>query len=177
MSTDEEVCFIKELPGHLLEDAAATAIKINPANHPDNKSLRVPTDTTDFLLKPLALRTDKRWNEKGTVLTVGFMDNPGANLAYRILIHMNAWGLRCNVYFVHIDDASKAKVRIKRTKGDGYWSYLGTDICLIASDKPTMNLAGFTTNTSESEFYRVVRHETGHTLGFPHEHLRKEVVD
>ena len=29
---------------------------------------------------------------------------------------------------------------------------------------------------SESEFHRVVRHETGHTLGFPHEHMRRELV-
>jgi hypothetical protein len=40
-----------------------------------------------------------------------------------------------------------------------------------------MNLEGFTMNTPDSEFYRVVRHETGHTLGCPHEHLRKEIVD
>lgn len=32
-------------------------------------------------------------------------------------------------------------------------------------------------NTPDSEFIRVVRHETGHTLGFPHEHMRKELVD
>jgi hypothetical protein len=31
--------------------------------------------------------------------------------------------------------------------------------------------------TRESEFTRVVRHEAGHTLGFPHEHLRKALVD
>jgi hypothetical protein len=30
--------------------------------------------------------------------------------------------------------------------------------------------------TPESEYKRVVRHETGHTLGFPHEHMRKELV-
>jgi hypothetical protein len=40
-----------------------------------------------------------------------------------------------------------------------------------------MNLQGFTMNTLESEFRRVVRHETGHTLGFPHEHLRRQIVD
>jgi hypothetical protein len=28
----------------------------------------------------------------------------------------------------------------------------------------------------ESEFHRVVRHETGHTLGFPHEHMRRALV-
>ena len=31
--------------------------------------------------------------------------------------------------------------------------------------------------TPESEYHRVVRHETGHTLGFPHEHMRKELVE
>ena len=31
--------------------------------------------------------------------------------------------------------------------------------------------------TADPEFYRVIRHETGHTLGFPHEHLRAEIVN
>jgi hypothetical protein len=31
--------------------------------------------------------------------------------------------------------------------------------------------------TPESEFHRVVRHETGHTLGCPHEHMRAELVN
>jgi hypothetical protein len=39
-----------------------------------------------------------------------------------------------------------------------------------------MNLEGFTMKTPDSEFHRVVRHETGHTLGFPHEHMRAELV-
>ena len=39
-----------------------------------------------------------------------------------------------------------------------------------------MNLQQFTMNTPESEYQRVVRHETGHTLGFPHEHMRKALV-
>lgn len=39
-----------------------------------------------------------------------------------------------------------------------------------------MNLDSFTMSTSESEYKRVVRHETGHTLGFPHEHMRKQLV-
>ena len=40
-----------------------------------------------------------------------------------------------------------------------------------------MNLDSFTMNTPESEFIRVVRHETGHTLGFPHEHLRAQIIN
>lgn len=31
--------------------------------------------------------------------------------------------------------------------------------------------------TADSEFHRVVRHETGHTMGFPHEHMRRELVN
>src|SRR5262249_803868 len=66
-------------------------------------------------------------------------------------------------------------VRISRGPG-GYWSYLGTDIKHIPRNRQTMNLEGFTMNTRESEYKRVVRHETGHTLGFPHEHMRKDLV-
>jgi len=54
---------------------------------------------------------------------------------------------------------------------------LGTDVLLISAGKPTMNLDSFTMNTPESEFHRVVRHETGHTMGFPHEHMRRELVE
>ena len=58
----------------------------------------------------------------------------------------------------------------------GYWSYLGTDILLIPRSRATMNLQSFTMSTSESEYKRVVRHEAGHTLAFPHEHMRKQLV-
>ena len=67
------------------------------------------------------------------------------------------------------------EVRISLT-GNGFWSYLGTDIMLVPKSNPTMNLQGFSIFTADSEYRRVVRHETGHTLGFPHEHLRKEIV-
>src|SRR5262249_6132597 len=58
----------------------------------------------------------------------------------------------------------------------GYWSYLGTDILHIPKNEQTMNLEAFSMQTPESEYHRVVRHETGHTLGFPHEHMRKVLV-
>jgi hypothetical protein len=88
---------------------------------------------------------------------------------------MNAWSSRINASFVEVN--SNAQVRIARTEGDGYWSYLGTDILSIPAGQPTMNLDSFTMQTPESEFHRVVRHETGHTLGCPHEHMRKELVE
>src|SRR5262249_40573964 len=68
------------------------------------------------------------------------------------------------------------QVRIATTPGLGYWSYLGTDILSIAAGEPTMNLDSFSAATPDSEYARVVRHETGHTMGFPHEHMRRELV-
>jgi hypothetical protein len=105
------------------------------------------------------------------------MDNPVAELRRKILNHMNAWGRYCNVQFVASN--INPEVRISRSTpspDDGYWSYLGTEIMDVEKDEPTMNLEDFTLNTPESEFYRVVRHEAGHTLGFPHEHSRIEIV-
>ena len=72
-------------------------------------------------------------------------------------------------------DPRCGKVRISRNQA-GYWSYLGTDILHIPHNRPTLNLQGFTMNTDEGEYRRVVRHEAGHTLGFMHEHMRKELV-
>jgi hypothetical protein len=86
---------------------------------------------------------------------------------------MNAWASYCNAHFTLT--TVNPQVRISLT-GSGYWSYLGTDILSIAAGQPTMNLQGFSMTTAESEYHRVVRHETGHTLGFPHEHTRSEIV-
>jgi hypothetical protein len=89
---------------------------------------------------------------------------------------MNAWAKTANVQFV--ETKTDPQVRIAREGGadGGYWSYVGTDILHIAKKKQTMNLEGFTMQMPESEFHRVVRHETGHTLGFPHEHMRRALV-
>jgi hypothetical protein len=168
------VCTPKMLHPHLRVPAAKTAIKINPANRPriEMLSMAAPgvTPTPDYL----AVVTTKYWGAAGVRLTVGFLDNPSAELRSRILLHMNAWTKTANVQFV--ESNTDPQVRITRTPGQGYYSYLGTDIIHIPSDQNTMNLEGFTMTTHESEFHRVVRHETGHTLGFPHEHMRAELV-
>jgi hypothetical protein len=90
---------------------------------------------------------------------------------------MNAWSATANVKFV--ETQGTAQVRIAREGGEkgGYWSYLGTDILHIPKGEQTMNLQEFSMSTAESEYHRVVRHETGHTLGFPHEHMRKALVE
>jgi hypothetical protein len=168
-------CTIKRLPQNEWVQAANKAIEVNPANAPCVQALREAAP--DVVIQPqrLALLTGKYWGAKGVRLTVGFLDNPAADLRARILTHMNAWGSWSNVQFS--ETTVNPQVRIARTAGDGYWSYLGTDVLQIPASQPTMNLASFTMNTSDSEFYRVVRHETGHTLGFPHEHMRKEIID
>jgi hypothetical protein len=117
------------------------------------------------------------WGKRGARLTTGFMDNPPRDLRREILRHLNMWGTRANVRFV--ESSVDPTVRIDRRTGPkwgGYWSYVGTDVLGVDEDEPTMNLEGFTMRTSPSEFRRVVCHEAGHTLGFPHEHMRKELV-
>jgi hypothetical protein len=171
------VCLPKRLPKEQMVHAARTAIEINPLNSaPLERLTRV---MRDFRPTPerIAVVVTKYWGVGGVSLTVGFLDNPPANLRKRIIQHMNAWSKTANVKFV--ETKSHAQVRIARVGGEegGFWSYLGTDILHIARKDQTMNLEGFTMNTPESEFHRVVRHETGHTLGFPHEHMRRALVE
>lgn len=166
-------CSIKTLPEALWEKAAARATEIYPGNAPAVQQYR---QLTGHVLPPahIAAMTTKYWKAGKVKLTVGFLDSPPQDLQRRILSHMNAWSDYANVSFVI--SKTSPQVRIARVAGDGYWSYLGTDILSIKASAPTMNLDGFTMNTADSEFHRVVRHETGHTLGFPHEHMRPEIV-
>ena len=168
------VCQPKQLPRRLWEGAAATATAINPVNHPPiDRLTRVmpgfrPTRTR------IAVLTTKYWHTNGVHLTVGFVDDPPRDLRRKILTHMNAWSTSSNVSFA--ETRTDPQVRIARTANDGHWSYLGTDVLSIPADEPTMNLDSFTMDTPDSEFHRVVRHETGHTMGFPHEHMRRALV-
>jgi len=179
---EEAVCTPVSVPEELRLAAAARAVAVNPANAPRaDRIVRIveqllgPYQRPDYVLPPdhLALLTQKRWPAAGARLTVGFLEPTGAELRERILLQMNAWSQFCNVRFQWTQ--TDPQVRISRGPG-GYWSYLGTDVLAIPAGRPTMNLEGFTTQTPESEFVRVVRHETGHTLGFPHEHMRRELV-
>ena len=125
----------------------------------------------------IAVVKSNYWGKGGARLTTSFMDSPSKELRREILRHLNMWSSRANVQFV--ESTTDPMVRIDRRTGPdwgGYWSYVGTDILGIKPDEPTMNLEGFTMSTSASEFRRVVCHEAGHTLGFPHEHMRKELV-
>lgn len=175
-------CVLKQLPADLHVAAARAAIEINPANRPPAAALSTLV-LSAFVAGPgvgpmarIAVLTGKYWGTKGVDLGVAFLDGGSADLRARILSHMNAWGQWANVRFREASSAM-AEVRITRTRGEGYYSYLGTDVLQIPKSEPTMNLEAFSTSTPESEYRRVVRHETGHTLGAPHEHSRAEIVN
>jgi hypothetical protein len=176
MAMERMTCVPKSLPRSKWIAAAEHASQINPTNRPPIE--RLVRAMPGFVAEPmhLAVVTKKYWGAGGVKLTVGFLDNPPADLRKHILLHMNAWSKYANVAFT--ESKTDPDVRIARAGGSagGYWSYVGTDIHQIKAGQPTMNLEAFTMKTPESEFIRVVRHETGHTLGFPHEHMRKELV-
>jgi hypothetical protein len=164
-------CRLMPLPPRLQQQAAAVAAKENPANAP----LLELSALGDGVLDPqrLTIYTSRYWGPKPKTLTVSFMETTAADLRARIVGHLNAWARFGGISFA--ETSGTGDVRISRGSG-GYWSYLGTDIKLIPANRPTMNLQGFSMSTSEEEYRRVVRHEAGHTLGFPHEHMRQALV-
>ncbi|TAL04100.1 MAG: peptidase M12 [Rhodospirillaceae bacterium] len=169
-------CIPKRLPTEAANAAAETAIRINPLNRAPVERLSRVIPGLSNSKAYIAILTTKYWHTNGVKLTVGFLDNPQQDLRDRIILHMNAWSKTAKVQFT--ESNVDPQVRIARAGGQegGYWSYLGTDVLSIDKNSPTMNLEGFTMNTPDSEFYRVVRHETGHTLGCPHEHMRAQLV-
>lgn len=173
-STEELItCTPKSLPKRLLIAAAKTATEINPMNAPAFGPFAEAA--MDMVSDPLriAVLTSKYWGPQPRRLSVSFMEPTPADLRRRILSHMNAWTRTEGIEFA--ETGGVGNVRISRGSG-GYYSYLGTDVNLIPQNRQTMNLQGFTMNTPESEYKRVIRHETGHTLGFPHEHMRRSLV-
>ena len=167
------VCTPKSLPPQLQVRAAKTATDLNPMNAPVVGFMPADDTLAALVSDPLhiAVLTSKYWGTARRRLTVSFVETTPADLRTRILSHLNAWA--CGIQFV--ETSGTGHVRISRGAG-GYWSYLGTDILHIAAHRPTMNLQGFTMTTRPQEFNRVIRHEAGHTLGFPHEHMRRELV-
>ena len=166
------VCTPRSLPRRLMQRAARTAIQINPVNAPllaqaGGAGVTLPANPAF-----ISVLTSKYWGPRTRRLTVSFMDGGSNALRARIRSHMNAW----NTGITFAETKRDGQVRISRT-GSGYWSYLGTDVLLSPRNRQTMNLRGFSMNTPESEYRRVIRHELGHTLGFPHEHMRQALVD
>ncbi len=167
-------CSIKVLPKQLQIQAARTAVKQNPVNAPRVTELgSLGIDASVMNPLSIAVITTKYWGPYQRRLTVSFLESTPTQLRKKILEHMNAWNKTAGISFTYVRQGGN--VRITR-EDSGYWSYVGTDVLHINANRPTMCLQDFSTSTPTSEYRRVVRHETGHTLGFPHEHMRKELV-
>ncbi|WP_207757596.1 M12 family metallopeptidase [Nonomuraea cypriaca] len=168
-------CVLKRLPARLLVRAAEIAIHVNPLNAPHLVGMGGVTSNGRAVPSPqrISVVRQKYWGPSARQLPVSFMEDTPIDLQDRIIAHLNAWAQTSCVSFVRTNDVGT--VRISRGPG-GYYSYLGTDVLLIPQGQQTMNLEGFTMQTSEAEYRRVVRHEAGHTLGFPHEHMRGGLV-
>jgi hypothetical protein len=166
-------CVPKALPERLLVTAAQTAMRINPVNGPAFGAMTGAAMGLD--LKPLSISVmvSKYWGPTPRQLTVSFMESTPADLRTRIISNMNEWARTGCITFVETQGVGQVRISLS---GAGYWSYLGTDILHIPENLPTMNLQDFTMNTPDSEYKRVIRHEAGHTLGFPHEHMRQELI-
>jgi len=167
-ATKVPICSPKSLPPHLLLHAAHAAVAHNEANRPmmAMQALVAPTP------EQIAVVTGKRW-KTGTTLTVNFTEPIDPGLRNLILSHMSAWSSKVNISFAYSTADPVVRVTLD---GDGYWSYIGTDLLSIPANEPTMSLQGWSTRMPDSECRRVIRHETGHTLGSVHEHARPEIV-
>jgi hypothetical protein len=173
---DEPVlCVPKELPDHLQEEAAITAIAFNPMNEPPAIVRTISTTPGRPTVPFYAMATTKYWGAHGAHLTVGFFDTPSVALRKKILAYLNLWGKHADVEFK--ESRVSPKIRIARFPGQGHFSYLGPDCLHIPQAQQTMNFDSFTLNTPDSEFLRVVPHEGGHALGLMHEHARQELID
>ena len=132
-------------------------------------------------LKPIAVDKNKYWKGGRVELSVSFLDRPDTTTRRQIIEHMNAWSKWCNVVFRETKGVGQVRIsRITEAEDpemSGYWSYVGTDVRRRPIGEPTMNLEGFVASTPLREYKRVVRHETGHTLGCEHEHMRREIVE
>lgn len=172
------VCRPKSLSPAQTELAIQRGIEINPANAAMFRTVeRTPVGRRGGPRR-LAVVIENKWPATGVILSVQFLDNPSKALRNRILSHMNAWRKTANISFEETRDTGMVRIARLDRPADmaGYWSYVGTEILGVPDDEPTFNLDGFTMDTEEAEFVRVVRHEAGHTLGFDHEHMRAALI-
>ena len=121
-------------------------------------------------MRLIILMADKWVN--GTVLRYAFFKSPAKWAASEDRKEMvrRAFGqwkdLGIGLQFKETESLDEAEIRIGFQRGDGHWSYLGSQILDYGASERTMNLdrgdRGLDIDTAI--------HEIGHTLGFPHEH-------
>lgn len=165
-------CTPKSLGNDMIVEASDNARAENPANGtPVEKLLRFLPDL-ELTPQRIGVLTTKYLGPAGARNLPVYFFEGSRTLQTKILKYANKWGKSAGIKFSRTTSAANAFIRVALQPGQGYWSYLGTDCRLIPRQRQTMNLDSFTVDTSDSEFDRVVCHEFGHALGFPHEHLR-----
>jgi hypothetical protein len=118
----------------------------------------------------ITLLTPKMW-DPGETITVSFM-NGDQFLQDKVIEFASEWEEHANIDFDFIGNGNGGMIRVgfQFNGNNGSWSYLGRDALNIPSNEPTMNFGWFNSNTSDTEFSRVILHEFGHVLGCIHEH-------
>lgn len=170
-------CTIMTLPRELLIPAARAAVEEEPRNRPlvQYMATAISGDESNTVhAEYIAALTGKYFGTQTRVLPTYFMDNPNAATRRMILQYLNIWD--CGISFRETANVGDSRIRIGRGKR-GHYSYLGTDNYMIPITELTMNLQDFTEFTPISEYLRVVPHEGGHAMAFPHEHMLRSIMN
>lgn len=107
----------------------------------------------------------KTW-QAGQELRIRFLD--GSNeLHARVEAVAREWLNHANLIFT-FGNFPKSEIRVTFT-GSNYSSLVGTDAQSKGQNQHTLRLGGFTMDTADELFRRVVLHEFGHAIGCIHE--------
>ncbi|MEP6767773.1 MAG: hypothetical protein ABJC61_03835 [Acidobacteriota bacterium] len=165
--TPLRICVDRVIPLKWKADAAALAVKENPANGP--RGLRMMLGASAHPVK-MALYTGKRW-KPGRTLGIRFLD--GSKTQRSLTEHFATMWLQYANIGMKFGSDPKAEVRVSFQADPGSWSAVGTD-CLLRDAfplaEPTVNFGWLRDDTEEEEYRRVVLHEFGHALAAIHEH-------
>lgn len=104
-------------------------------------------------------------------LTVSFLDLPDEGLGNRVKWYAEQWTHYCGIRFRWVMGNGDIRITFR---GNGSWSYLGTECLNVSGNEPTMCFGWLTEKSTEGEIARVVLHEFGHALGLIHEHQNPE---
>ena len=118
--------------------------------------------------------TGKKWQVGRTIKVAFYEDGYYDQVINRVKPYFLEWTKHANLKFEFVNQPQDAEIRVSFVRGDGSWSYIGTDALTIPKSQATMNFGWLTPSSPEDEYSRVVLHEVGHALGMPHEHQHPE---
>jgi hypothetical protein len=126
-----------------------------------------PEDEAALRGQKAALLLGSKW-PKRSIIGIRFLEG-APELQDRVKAVAREWTNLANLTF-DFRSAGPTDIRIAFKKGNGSWSYIGTQCRRIPEPQPTMNYGWLTPASSDDELRRVVLHEFGHALGLIHEH-------